>query len=190
MYRWATWCSFGSMSSKWRVRKMPLPCESASGLRMNVFAFFQLNYALNSFSSAGSSHVGGKNAYSFGWYFDIFIRFFPRLFLRASVYIPAGVNSSARTGEVVSSLVRAHAYKQRCANPEVVPDNVVLHVVVLYQSEVEFALCDLFHDVVAEIGNVHCQAAALFSLGRALWVALLRARRLLGRWRLLLLVYL
>ena len=73
------------------MRNIPFPCESASGLSMNVFAFFQLNYALNSFISAGSNHVGGKNAYSFGWYFDIFMRFLPRLFLRASVYMPSVV---------------------------------------------------------------------------------------------------
>lgn len=98
------------MSSKLRVRKMPLPWESASGLTMKVLAFLPLNCYLNSLSSAGSSQVGGKKEYSCGWYLDIFMRFLPRCFLFANAYIPGVLFFNSRnTGKMVCALVRVHS---------------------------------------------------------------------------------
>ena len=71
-----------------RVKKIPLPWQLASGLTMKVFALPLTNWFLKSPISAGSSQVYGKNLYSWGNYFLIFIRFLPKWFFLAREYIP------------------------------------------------------------------------------------------------------
>lgn len=60
--------------------KIPLPWQSASGLKMNGWDDFPLEskFFLNSFRSLGRSQVYGKKLKSSGKNLSIFMRFRPR----------------------------------------------------------------------------------------------------------------
>ena len=61
------------------IKKIPLPWHAASGLTINVFLYFELNYLFKSLKSAGTIQVLGKKLYE-GNFFRILISYFPRLF--------------------------------------------------------------------------------------------------------------
>ncbi len=78
-------------SSNLLVKKIPLPWQLASGFTINVLAFpfyYYSNWFLRSLYSAGRSQVWGKNLYSSGNCFFIFIKLRPKWFFLANENMP------------------------------------------------------------------------------------------------------